>query len=325
MATIKLNLLDNALDYIYEAVRPIFVTSTYSQHSWKYSVLHFFSGIELLLKEKLKQEHWSLIFQDVNNANQQKFIDGDFVSVYHDELIKRLNGISKVNVNDQPIKKLRDLRNRFEHFEVNIPIIECEKIVADALYEIIKFWEYNFKDTCTKEQQEKFNMIESIALGFKTFKTQRLKKFEQAIAGIIKNNNGLIVICPYCGTESFALYKDNQKECKCFVCDKKYKKEEYLENQRKYEKKQKEEISFVAPYEPYDTICKSCANETVIRYEISDDLTLYNCVNCLHSEKHSKEEQRKLKFDEWVKNLYQEHTEDEALQILKEELEKLTE
>jgi len=324
MAVIKLNLLDNALDYIYEAVRPIFLTSTYSQHSWKYSILHFFSGIELLLKEKLKQEHWSLIFQDVNNANQQKFLEGDFVSVYHDELIKRLNGISKVNINDEPIKKLRDLRNRFEHFEVNISIIECEEIVADALYEIIKFWEYNFKDTCTKEQQVKFNMIESIALDFKTFKTQRLKKFKKAIKGVQQNNNGLIVLCPYCGTESFALFKNNQKQCKCFVCDKTYKKEEYLNNQREYEKEQRERISFISPYEPYATTCKSCKKETIIRYEVSDDLTLFICINCLDKRTYSKEEQRKIEFDKWLKKLEKEHTEEEVIEILKEELEKVT-
>ena len=90
MKKITLNLLDNGLDYIHEAVEPILIAHKQSQHSWKYSVLHIYSGIELLLKERLKREHWSLIFQDINNANLTKLEKGNFVSVYHDELVKRL-------------------------------------------------------------------------------------------------------------------------------------------------------------------------------------------------------------------------------------------
>jgi len=109
MAKITLNLLDNGIDYIYEAVQPIFrenfKSHNNSNHSWKYSVLHLYSGIELLLKEKLKQEHWSLIFQDISSANSIKLRNGDFVSVYHEELVKRLKNISGVTLNDEPIKK----------------------------------------------------------------------------------------------------------------------------------------------------------------------------------------------------------------------------
>ena len=68
MKKIVLNLLENGLDYIYEAVEPIFVAHKLSQHSWKYSVLHLYSGIELLLKERLRQEHWSLIFENVEKC-----------------------------------------------------------------------------------------------------------------------------------------------------------------------------------------------------------------------------------------------------------------
>jgi len=134
MKKISLNLLDNGLDYIYESIsflqpiysdqpsfrHEIFLSHNDSRHVWKYSVLNLYSGIQLLLKEKLKQEHWSLIFQDISSASQEKLNSGDFVSVYHDELIKRLRSISKITINDESINTLREFRNRFEHFHVDI-------------------------------------------------------------------------------------------------------------------------------------------------------------------------------------------------------------
>jgi hypothetical protein len=315
MAKIVLNLLENGIDYIYEAVKPIFKAHDNSKHSWKYSVLHLYSGIELLLKEKLRQEHWSLIFQDISSASSKKLENGDFVSVYHDELIKRLQNISKITINDEPIKRLRDLRNRFEHFEVNIALSECEHIVATALDEIIEFWETNLKSISTVQQQERFKIIKSIATGFEVYREQRLNKFRQAISGILKSKNGLIVLCPDCSSLSFAIFKDDEKECKCFVCDEKQRKYDYLRNIRKREE-DREKLSFI-PYEPYDTTCPFCQKETRVRYEISDEITLYCCLNCLNEEEQSIKEKVDPEWEEYVKRL-ENATEKEFLKILAE-------
>lgn len=328
MIKIELNLLDNGLDYIYEAVRPIFSKHDNSQHSWKYSVLHIYSGIELLLKEKLKQEHWSLIFQDVGNADIKNLENGNFVSVYHEELVKRLRNISKVIINDEPIKSLRDLRNRFEHFEVNIALTECEKTVVSALDEIIKFWENHLIDISTAEQQQKFRMIKNIATSYELYIEQRLKKFEQAINGIIESGNGILVNCPVCGSSSFAVFKDNEKECKCFVCDKKYKnKSSYLEEIRGSEEKKSTEKSFLIPYKKYSRTCLSCKKETRVRYIVSNDVTEYFCLNCFSKEVTSKMEilleEESVKFNLWIESLYKTHTEAEVQAILKQKLKEL--
>jgi len=284
MTKIRLNLLDNGIDYIYEAVASILKKHDKSEHSLKYSVLHLYSGIELLLKEKLRQEHWSLIFQDISSANSKKLESGDFVSVYHDELIKRLQNISKVSLNDEPIKKIRDLRNRLEHFEVNISLSECQHIVAAALDEIIKFWETYFKDVSTVHQQKKFQIIKSIATEFEAYKQQRLNKFQSAISGIVESKKGVIVLCPDCSSLSFAVFKDDEKECKCFVCDEKYRKDQYLKNIRNLEENESPLLSS-SGWMLYNTICPSCQKNTRIKYQISDEMDLYCCLNCLNEEK----------------------------------------
>jgi hypothetical protein len=175
---IKLTLLDNGIDYIYAAVKPMLKKSPRSKDSWKYSVLHLYSGIQLLLKEKLKQEHWSLIFHKIEDANLGKLESGDFVSVSHPDLIKRLNNIiPEFDFNDKPINSLRSLRNKVEHFEVNISLSECQHTVALALDEIIKFWENDLKKDSTVKQREKFQRIKSIVTEFNVYRKQRLDKF----------------------------------------------------------------------------------------------------------------------------------------------------
>lgn len=314
MTKIILNLLDNGIDYIYEAVEPVFKVHDNFRHSWKYSVLHLYSGIELLLKEKLRQEHWTLIFQDINSASLRKLENGDFVSVYHDDLIKRLRNISKVIINDKPIKELRDLRNRFEHFEINISLRECQYIVAAALDEIIKFWETHLKPISTDQQQKKFKIIKSIATKFEIYRKQRLNKFQQAIAGILESKNGLIVLCPDCSSRSFAVFKDNEKDCNCFVCDEKYTKDDYLKNIRKSEE-YKKKSSFIE-YEPYDTICLFCQKETRIRYTISDKVTLYCCLNCLNEEEESIKEEIEFELEKYSKKIENATTLREIYEIL---------
>lgn len=318
MTKIILDLLDNGLDYIYEAVIPISTPSRRSQHSWKYTVLHIYSGIELLLKEKLRQEHWSLIFQDVSSADRRRLEDGDFVSVYHDELVKRISGIAKVSINDEPIKKLRNLRNRFEHFEVNISLVECEKIVAGALDEIIKFWENYLISSSTDEQQDKFDTIKSITTEFEAYRKQRLEKYNKAIKGIEENKSGLIVPCPDCYSLSFSVFKDDDKECKCFVCDRKYKKADYLKNIREKEAADKSVHSLRSDsYELYDIICSSCKKETRVRCEDKNWVTQYYfCLNCLDKEEASMKDD--LEFKELLRRLEKADTEEEYMKVLKE-------
>jgi len=323
MEKIVLNLLDNGIDYILEAVSPLFLNRLESQQSLKYSILHLYSGIELLLKERLRQEHWSLIFQDVSSADPRKLKSGDFVSIYHGELVKRLKGILNIDINDKPFKILQALRNRFEHFEVRVSVGECKETIALALDEIISFWDKHLIENSTVEQQKKFGEIKSIATSYEEYKLQRLKKFETVINKITESGNGILVVCPSCQAPGFIVFKDDSKECKCYICDEKTTKIDYLKNTRKQEQDNK--VYSLLPFEAYDIKCSSCGSETRIRNKISDDETVYYCLTCLDSQVISKQEQRNKEFNEWVEKLYSEHTNDEAMSILKNELLELEE
>lgn len=197
---------------------------------------------------------------------------------------------------------------------------ECEKVLANSLEAVIEFWGQELEDTSTPEQRVKFEQIKSIVTDFEAFVVQRLEKYKSAIEGIEKNNSGVIVDCPDCDSSYFAVFKSENKKCKCFICDSQYSKDNYLNKIRTYEDSRKHSSLF--PFEPYETNCHSCGSSSVVRYVVSDDVTLYLCLQCLNKEKHSKSEQRTIEFKEWVAELESKHTNEEIIEILNNKLAK---
>lgn len=281
---IKFNLLDNGIDYIHMGVKPMLKKSPKYRNSWKYPILYLYSGIQLLLKERLKQEDWTLIFKEPNEASDEKLESGIFESVGFDDLITRLREkITNFNFNKEPIKNLQKLRNKTEHFEIDIPLIECQMILALALDEIINFWQ-NYLEKSSKitiEQKETFQTIKSIATKFDIYRKQKFKKYEKELNKIKRNKSGVRVLCPDCSSHGFIVFKNDVEECKCVVCDIKYNKHDYIRKIREVEGS-----------ELYDKFCSSCQQETIIKYEeIKDELSIYYCLKCF------KMKQRDIPFE----------------------------
>ena len=65
MSQVTLTLLDNAHNFIGEALRKA-VLSEKDQGQWKFAIFNLVQAIELLLKEKLRQEHRILIFKNID-------------------------------------------------------------------------------------------------------------------------------------------------------------------------------------------------------------------------------------------------------------------
>lgn len=278
----------------------------------------------------MRQEHWSLIFEDVSNANEPKLLQGDFISVNHSELVKRLKGICNITINDEPINNLRKLRNRFEHFEVKITILECKETIAEAVREMIIFWNKHISSNASAEQIEKFNFIKSMVYEFDVYVNNVLQKHNSIIESILKNSAGIKVHCRECNNNSFIIYKDNNKECQCFVCERKVSKTEYLKEIREYENQLNDpDLSFLDE-DNYEKKCPKCNNLTRIKFKPSYFLTTrgyqsdyYFCIDCLHYE--TEDEIREKEFDKKIAELKEKHTEEEFMQIIHKMIEDLSE
>ncbi|MBX3488942.1 hypothetical protein [Parvibaculum sp.] len=85
----------------------------------KYSVIHFATAVELLLKARLMHEHWSLVVLHPSDAELSKFLSGKCKTVTQSEAIKRLIGICSEPIASEVVaqfEKLAAHRNRMIHF-----------------------------------------------------------------------------------------------------------------------------------------------------------------------------------------------------------------
>lgn len=104
------NLLKNAFDFLENSIGQI-----YEQP--KYSVINFCSAIELILKAKLLNEHWSLIVE--GKPNLSKFEQGNFKSIDFKCLLHRIVEVTNENLPvdiEKSFHALADHRNKMIHF-----------------------------------------------------------------------------------------------------------------------------------------------------------------------------------------------------------------
>jgi hypothetical protein len=125
---LKLNLLNNGIDFIQSGVR-FFLHDDPDPISHKYAILHIFSGLLLLLKERLKREHPSLILKNVTDIGKPGSKTVDF-----DEVLARLENCAGVLFDEKAKKTLRTaqgLRNQIEHYEITINVKQAQAIIGD--------------------------------------------------------------------------------------------------------------------------------------------------------------------------------------------------
>lgn len=134
-------LVNNAFDFINEAIDQF-------REKPKYSVINFYSGLELLLKARLMAEHWTLIVSKRLSSvpDRAKFEIGDFQSVTFFEAAEILDHTIGLPLNKKEIdafKNIRNHRNRLVHFYHNdISTSQKFKIEQGIAIEYLSAWYY---------------------------------------------------------------------------------------------------------------------------------------------------------------------------------------
>jgi len=85
----------------------------------KHSTISLCTGIELILKARLAQEHWTLVLSNPDRYRDGDWERGSFQSVGLQEAKARLSEICSVRLSEQAdaaFVALADLRNKFIHF-----------------------------------------------------------------------------------------------------------------------------------------------------------------------------------------------------------------
>jgi len=127
VAKLQLDLLNNGIDFIRSGVE-YFLHDEPDPQIHKYAVLHLFSGVVLILKERIRREHPSLIFKDVTQVSKPGAKTIDF-----DDIIARLEACANVALADRRKKLLRkaqDIRNALEHYQFELNLQEAQSLIG---------------------------------------------------------------------------------------------------------------------------------------------------------------------------------------------------
>jgi hypothetical protein len=126
--TYELKLMENGIDFVKSGIETYFVEDTPDVRSHKYAILHMFSGVVLLLKERLARIRPSLVFVD----EKQCGIHGARTTNFHDTL-KRLkqNGVTIDPARLVVLERVRELRNDIEHYEVSLDLEQTKDIIGE--------------------------------------------------------------------------------------------------------------------------------------------------------------------------------------------------
>lgn len=200
---VEFTLLANGLDFIWSAVENLGTAS--SKRELKYAVLHLCSGIELVLKERLRLEYWSLVFQDPSKADRRQYEAGRFFSVKFKDCIDRLRDDCGVDISDQERQELlsfRDKRNRMEHFDV---VDTADAITAASTVGLSFLVDFINSELYPEDlEEEEAELLKSIRrkLGeFKAFVENRWAVIEE----ILEQTQTAIVTCPRCRQDASVL------------------------------------------------------------------------------------------------------------------------
>ena len=105
-------LVENGLDFLVRSIGDF-------ERFPKYSVIHFYTAVELFVKARLMSEHWSLVFSKRQEPDWGDFVTGDFQSVTLDEAASRLQKAAHSGLSDQELQSFRNVRkhrNKMVHF-----------------------------------------------------------------------------------------------------------------------------------------------------------------------------------------------------------------
>jgi hypothetical protein len=161
MAThdIQFTLVENALDSMERAVELLAWQDLASEGSrLKQAILFIAHATELLLKERLRRIHPSLVWDDVDKYPR---LDARTVGV--DKAIHRLKQIGNITLTETDtatVKSLRNTRNAIEHFHWPTSRAEANAIIGKGLSFAIQFAKdelgsdlaYRFRDDDTWDQ-----------------------------------------------------------------------------------------------------------------------------------------------------------------------------
>lgn len=203
--------LVNGLDYMESVVEQLQGEPTSRQ--LKYAILHLVAGTEVLLKARLSEEHWSLVFENPGNATKEALQTGDFRSCSIEQALKRLVDVAGLEFSgdaSQVIRGVQEKRNRLHHFGLTDSAPAIQAVAIGALNFLISFVTEQLADDLSEPAAtESLERIRRQLAGIDKLVSLRLSKLAQTL-----DARDVIVTCPECTQ----LTLEPGDRCLCHFC-----------------------------------------------------------------------------------------------------------
>ncbi|WP_343898746.1 hypothetical protein [Chitinophaga japonensis] len=206
----KFDILENGLDYVKSGTEHIIKEHDFT--AYKYAILHLSAGVELILKDRIRREHWTLIFDNINQAKYSLLSSGDFKSIDFETILNRLVNICVIEISDKDIrilKDLRNLRNKIQHFEFTINVQAVRSVCSKVLSIVLNFVNTNFErkhlSISAKNYIDELRELQGKFSEYVKLRTAQIKELLTQAA-----KKGKIEICPMCRQPALII---NEEHC----------------------------------------------------------------------------------------------------------------
>lgn len=122
----------------------------------KHIICNLSNCFELLVKYRLMEEHWALVFADINKASYVTYESGDFISVDIKSAICRLQNICEIEHDFSASKIIQQYRNRIMHYTLNGTTETIINNIANSMREIKVFVEEEIMDSLPEGAKQDF-------------------------------------------------------------------------------------------------------------------------------------------------------------------------
>ena len=215
-------ILRNSIDLLLDGVESMkhrrYGRSFWSNHPKKSALLAVTSSIELLLKSKIASLDWKQVFEMPAKADLNKIINGNFLSVRFEKIIKRIESISPIRFALQTkddIEQIGQVRNKIVHFNYEGECSEIVHLIANAIGIYIEFYrEYIFEQFC--EEVDQTAEIDKELKNENDYVQSRIQTIKAHIVNKPKPYTNYFSECIECLQDVFIL--KNKKTALCYFC-----------------------------------------------------------------------------------------------------------
>jgi hypothetical protein len=212
---LKLDLLENAIDSIVHGLEH-YVKGKENAKNYKFAILHVAQGVELILKERLRQEHWVLIYEKVEKPSTSKTVD-------FETAVGRLQSICSVALDKyiDGLRTLRKARHEIEHYKVKLSEEEAAVLIGSNIPSLFEFLEGEIKTALQEHIKDEETWQELLTIEYVFSKA--ITKAHEEIASVYSlqekdQEYPMIVGCPMCGLQYIVIKGKLDKEAKCLLC-----------------------------------------------------------------------------------------------------------